>query len=273
MAHACYVCTFYPVPDGEGVECPHCHRLQYGNTCPRCGKNAPTLIKGFRVVCSACGAERGPLSSGMPVNIAGQTSRIGGALSRGLGWALLFVCIVMLAVGSAAMLGPLVLKILLGIPALGIGVLAGGFSIAALRGGTKLREHGTNAQKSAREQALLAFATHHGGIVTASEAAAAMNVQHAEADAMLTQMAREGTRVSVEVDAQGVVRYVFRDAPRPPMPAEIEAGAKTGVRVATGADQPSSQPAEPTRDQIRERVDREFEQMRTIQDAGKDKSS
>lgn len=262
MAHACYVCTFYPVPDGEGVECPHCHRLQYGTTCPRCGRNAPTLVKGFRVVCSACGAERGPLSSGMPANIAGQTSKIGGVLSRGLGWALLFVFILMFAVGIAALTGPLLLKILLGIPAIAIALLAGGGSWAALRGGKKLSEQGTAAQRAAREQALLAFAAHHGGVITASEAAAAMNVQLADADAMLTAMAREGSRVSVEIDPHGVVRYVFKDAPRPPLPPEV---ATTGVRVdASPAAAASGLPnqEERTREEIRDRVDREFEQMK-----------
>ncbi len=266
MAHACYVCTFYPVPDGEGVECPHCHRLQYGTTCPRCGRAAPTIIRGLRVVCSACGAERGPLSSGMPMNVAGQTSRIGGVLTRGLGWALLFVFAIMLALGIAALTGPFVLKVLLGIPAIAIALLAGGGSFFALRGGKKLATQGAAAMVHAREQALLAFATHHGGVITASEAAAAMNVQVAEADAMLTQMAREGSRVSVEIDAHGVVRYVFRDAPPPVVSPEM---ASTGVRVdPTGPASAALPPEAPgndearERDEIRARVDREFEQMR-----------
>src|SRR5579884_3506915 len=87
MAHPCYVCTFYPVPDGDGVECPHCHRLQYGNACPFCGQNSPTVIKGLRVVCGACGRERGPLSGGLPMNIAGKPSKVGGFLAGVFGWA------------------------------------------------------------------------------------------------------------------------------------------------------------------------------------------
>ena len=49
MPHACYVCNYEPVPDGEGVECPHCHRLQYATMCPHCGQNAPTIVRGMKV--------------------------------------------------------------------------------------------------------------------------------------------------------------------------------------------------------------------------------
>jgi hypothetical protein len=204
----------------------------------------------------------------MPLNIAGQPSRIGGVLSRGLGWALLFIAILTLAVGIAGMMGPLLLKILLGIPAIAIALLAGGGSWAALSGGRKLSQQGSAAQQHAHEAALFAFAAHHGGVITAAEAAAGLNVQLAEADAMLTAMAREGGRVSVEVDPQGVVRYVFREAqPLAAAPPVVS----TGVRVDTSGVAPTVSP-EAERDEIRAKVDREFEQMRKLQDPGKPKT-
>lgn len=274
MAHACYVCNFYPVPDGDGVECPHCHRLQYGTRCPNCGQNAPTIIRGMRVYCSACNQPRGPLTSGVPLNVVGQPSRVGSSLSRFVGW--------------STLLGSLMLAVLLGllfgviggatvglVAAMVVALVGGGLSYALLRGGRKLQERSDLAQRAVREQAIYALAARRGGVLTASEVATALNLQVGEADAALTALANEAGRVSVEVDANGTVQYVFQPAPprEPPTRVELAGGAEpTGVRVATdeaaagtaGGTEPESEA-----DRIKAQVDREFAQMQARSQANK----
>ena len=255
MSHACYVCNYQPVPDGEGVECPHCHRMQYGNECPSCRQTAPTLVHDLRVMCSAYGFERGPLSGATPVNLAGQTSRVGSWISRGVGWALLFASVCAGGVGLLAMTGPLWLKIVLGAPSLGMSLLGLGLGWLALRGGRKLARHGHEAATHAREQAIRAMAAHRGGSVTAPEVATQLNLQLSDAQAALDGLATDGAGVTVDVDVDGKVHYRIRSAGAG---STDERG--TGIRVVDTA----GAGAEPDREQIRESVDREFEAMRQL---------
>lgn len=259
MAHPCYVCNYFPVPDGEGVACPHCHRYQYGKGCPKCGQTAPTVTRGLNVFCSACGAPRGPLS-GVPVGLAGSARKIGGVATyvAAVGvvvatvlFALLFGLLGSLASTTAAAIGA------------GVPLLLGTIAAALLfRGGAKLTASGDMSQRSAREAALYARAANNRGMLTAPEAAMVLNVTVPEADRLLTDMAKEAHRVSVEVDAQGVIHYVFKEAQ--PNEASPIQPARTGVRVdVAGQTMISTPPTE--RDEIRERVDAEFERMRSAQ--------
>jgi spermidine synthase len=85
--------------------------------------------------------------------------------------------------------------------------------IALLVSGRSLRRSGTDASRITRERALLALAAHRGA-VTASDAARALGVGIADADAMLTTLAKqEPERVAVDVDEQGVVWYRAVGAP------------------------------------------------------------
>jgi hypothetical protein len=273
MAHACYVCSFYPVPDGEGVACPHCHRSQYGTTCPHCSQNAPPIVRKLSVYCSACNQLRGPLTSGMPLNVVGRPSQVGSTITKvaGVGALAAGLCVAAvlatlgLAIGSGVGTFFLVLAALVALGGGGLGALM-------LFGSKKLRESGEQAQRSARESAIYALAGNRGGVLTAVEVASALNIQLAEADALLTQMAREGSRVGLEVDAQGVVHYLFREAPRPFSAATHAAGVgaagPSGVRVepelseapteARGASEGSE------RERVREQVDREFERLQRM---------
>jgi hypothetical protein len=262
MAHACNVCSFYPVPDGEGVECSHCHRLQYGNRCPRCGESAPTRVRDFKVFCTACGYERGPLSGGgitVPLEVVGKPSKYGGIASRVLGWIVL--AMTALTVAGVSALALTFSSTFLGVIAALLALFGGVPGTLLVVGGKKLQQHGTQAERDAREQALAAAAKARGGALTASEAAAVLNIHPAEADALLTALAKEGTRAHVEVNASGVVRYVFHDAaPIHVAPTMGTAEAPTGVRIATdGAAQPG-QPADPAA-RAREAVEREFAEM------------
>ncbi|HEY3821093.1 MAG TPA: hypothetical protein VGL81_28205 [Polyangiaceae bacterium] len=194
--------------------------------CPQCGREAPIVYRGVVPYCTACGALRAPLS-GPSINHAGKPSRVGGTFASVLGWvvlvcggsltlfiALLFLAFHALAVGLAVALP------------VAIVVLVAGISL--LRSGRSLSTSGEERARSTREQALLAVAAHRGA-VTAADAARALGVGTAEADAMLTALAkREPERVAVDVDDEGVVWYRVSAAPGEPIP-RMRVG--DGVRV------------------------------------------
>jgi hypothetical protein len=198
--------------------------------CPRCGQQAPIVYRGVVPYCTACGALRVPLST-HSVNLAGRSARVGGTFARVVGW------LVLLFGGSLA-LGIALLSLALHQPAVGLAVAApialvvGVLSFALLRGGRSLSTSGEERGRVTREQALLAMAAHRGA-VTAAEAARALGVSVAEADAMLTALAkRDPDRVAVDVDDQGVVWYRVSAAPGEPIP---RMRIDPGVRVETGA--------------------------------------
>jgi hypothetical protein len=173
--------------------------------CPRCGRDAPIVYRGVVPYCTACGALRAPLS-GPSVNLAGKPSQVGGAVARVLGWLVLLF-------GAAIALGLGLLLYALAGPAAGLAIalpvalVALVLGVALVRSGGSLRRSGADRERSTREQALLALAAHRGAI-TAAEAAQVLGVGIAEADALLTDLAkRDPDRVAVDVDDQGVVWY------------------------------------------------------------------
>jgi hypothetical protein len=263
MAHACYVCSFYPVPDGEGVECPHCHRLQYGNKCPKCGQNAPTRVRDFRVYCTACNHERGALSGGgitMPISMVGKPSQFGGIASKILGTGVIAVTLLLVTLVTLAAVS--FSSAILGALAVILGTFGSVAGFLLFRGGNKLEQQGTRAQHDAREQALIAAARTRGGFLTAADAAGVLEVQVAEADALLTQIANEGQRAHVEVDRDGVVKYVFHDAAPVHVAATTAAQPNvTGVRVDVDAATVVGQPID-HKEAARQQVDREFEELK-----------
>src|SRR5690242_5493841 len=56
--------------------------------CPRCRQSAPILYRRVMAYCTACGAPRPPLT-GTSLNLAGQPSKIGGAVASVVGWIVL----------------------------------------------------------------------------------------------------------------------------------------------------------------------------------------
>src|SRR3954449_10617588 len=71
--------------------------------CPRCRQDAPTLVRGVRAYCTACGAPRPLATAPTAVNVAGQPSRVGGSVAGVLGKvALLTGLLVALALGGLA---------------------------------------------------------------------------------------------------------------------------------------------------------------------------
>ena len=197
--------------------------------CPHCGREAPIVYRGVIPYCTACGALRAPLSS-PSVNHAGTPSKVGGTFASVLGW-LVLVCggSLALAIGllflalDAAAVG-LAIAIPLAVVVLVIG-------IALVKSGRSLSTSGVEAARTTREQALLAVAAHRGA-VTAVEAARALGVGTAEADAMLTALAkRDPDRVAVDVDDEGVVWYRVSAAPGEPIPRiRVGEGIRVGAR-------------------------------------------
>jgi hypothetical protein len=195
--------------------------------CPHCGREAPIVYRGVVPHCTACGALRAPLSS-PSVNLAGKSSRVGGTFASVLGWLvlagggslalgvfLLFLAFQAVAVGAAIAL-PIALMVLV-------------MGIALVRSGRSLNVSGLEAERSTREQALFAMAAHRGGL-TAVDAARGLGVGVAEADAMLTALAKgDPDRVSVDVDDQGVLWYRVSAAPGEPVPRTRVAPAGEAV--------------------------------------------
>ena len=210
--------------------------------CPNCRQEAPTVVRGVRAYCTACGAPRS-LIEDTPVNVAGQPSKIGGGVAAVAGLSIFVIgSLLSLTVGA-------VLQIF----ADPLGFVIGGFfeavtlfvSAMFLWGGRALFQSGTERERNAQEQAVFAIARRRGGSVTALELAQVLSIPVNDADAMLTAMAkRPDGHVTLELDDDGTLRYEVRDARR-----RVRVGEGARKRVAT--DTPTSQVV----------LDAEFEEM------------
>ncbi|MCZ7683273.1 MAG: hypothetical protein M5U28_32535 [Sandaracinaceae bacterium] len=104
------------------------------------------------------------------------------------------------------------------------GAIGVGLGALAIRAGARSLREGEAHDRRARETAVLELAEGRGGSLTAGEVAKALGVALDEADALLTSMVGDGTSVGVDVDDEGVVRYVFRDlAPAPSARVRVDA--------------------------------------------------
>jgi len=200
--------------------------------CPHCGREAPIVYRGVVPQCTACGALRVPLSS-PSVNMAGRPSRVGGTVAVVMGW-LVLVFGGSIALGLGLLFGAfhlLALALALSLPVALASLFLG---VGLVRRGGALSREGMLAEQRTAEQALLAVVAHRGSI-TAADAARALNVGVAQADAMLTGLAkREPDLLAVDVDDQGVIWYRASDAAgarvrveptaEPPRPAEVRVG-------------------------------------------------
>jgi hypothetical protein len=180
--------------------------------CPHCKQEAPTVVRGLRAYCTACGAPRSLLSD-IPVNLAGQPAKVGGGVAGVLGWIILiFGLLIALAFGA------LLQVLFAGAVA---GYIVGGFLVTVsllvglglIFGGRKLQKSGSFRSQSAHEQAVFTLAKRHGGSLTAAEIAQSLAIPEPDADALLTDMAkRPDGRVTLEVDEDGTLRYFVSDA-------------------------------------------------------------
>jgi hypothetical protein len=167
------------------------------------------VLRGLEARCTACGAARAPFVT-PSVTLAGQPSRVGGLLALVSGWVFLvmglslsaFLWLLLQSIWPGSMVGWAF--------AVPVAVLSLFFGGGLVFGGKRLHKSGESAQRSARVAAIRALVAHRGGIVTAAEAAQALNVSEAESDALLTELAKDPAQnVSLEVDDDGRVRYLF----------------------------------------------------------------
>lgn len=176
--------------------------------CPHCGQNAPIVYQGVAAFCSACGKPRPPLIA-PSVSFAGKPSKVGGTVAGVVGW-------IVLAFGLSTALG---VGLLLGsLASVGVGLAFGlpigiFFSVLAtvlLLSGRKLRQSGADKLRETRRQAVFALAANRRGAVTAHDAARALGIPPAEADAFLTDLAKSTPEeVTVEIDDKGGIYYAF----------------------------------------------------------------
>jgi len=211
--------------------------------CPNCRKDAPTISRGLRVYCTVCGAPRSLLNTGTPVNVAGKPTKVGATLASIFGWVILLGGL-LTALGIGALLQAIW-------PAAIAGYVLGGFiggmsllfGLGLILGGRKLRQSGEQSTRSAQEEAVFALAARRGGSVTPAELARSIRIPVAEADALLTALAKQPDgRVSLEVEDDGTLRYFVRDLIRTPRMRVTESD-RARVRVPTGAGSTSAEDA------------------------------
>jgi hypothetical protein len=195
----------------------------------------------------------------MPIGMVGKPSQIGGIASKIIGGGV--IGLTLLLVTLVTLLAVSLSSTVLGALAVLLAMLGGFVGFLLLRGGKKLVQQGAKAQRDAREQALITAARARGGILTATEAAAVLDIQVSEADALLTQIAKEGQHAHVEVDRDGVVKYVFHEA------APVHVAPTTAMQDASGVRVDLNAPTQlgaavDHKEAARQRVDREFENLR-----------
>jgi hypothetical protein len=186
--------------------------------CPHCHQDAPTIVRGMRAYCTACGAPA-PLSSvaasvaGVTgaVNVAGQPARIGGDVASVLGKATLTVGAVFALI--AALLASIIFhaQTVLIVAAVVL-VLTLLVAVPLLVGGRRLRQVGDERVQAVQEHAVFALAAQRRGVLSVGDVARALSVREEEADALLTALAkRPDGRVTLEVDDDGALTYLFHD--------------------------------------------------------------
>ena len=159
--------------------------------------------------CAACNQPRTPFSA-KALHITGRPSKLGGSASKLLGYGVL-----MAGLGTAAtlmllfvLLAPTsVMGYAVGVPLAVLSLLVG---LALVYAGRRLHRAGSGAEREAREQALYALATNRGGLLTALDAARALNLNVADVEAILNDLAtRDSEHVSLEIDDEGAMFYSF----------------------------------------------------------------
>lgn len=178
-------------------------------TCPKCGQRAPIVLRGIEARCTVCGALRVPFTA-QALNLAGKPSRFGGGVARFFGWGVLLMGFTF-ALSAALVLQSIFPSGYVGwAVALPMAMLSLLIGLSLLLGGRKLKRSGDAAQQQARMQAIRALASHRGGSVTAADVARKLALGELEADAMLTELAKDpDQQVALEVDDEGTIHYLF----------------------------------------------------------------
>ncbi len=215
-------------------------------TCPHCHQAAPSIVRGMRAYCTACGAPRSVASAVEAVNVVGEPARLGGGIASALGWVVLALgLLISLGLGGAV-------YALFALFALSGGLWVGGVlaaltllvALPLLLGGRRLTQVGDGRAHAAREHAVFGLAARRRGVLTVREVAGALSLREDEADDLLTALAkRPDGRVTLELDDDGGISYVFHNlrpvttarirVPEQPWTVPVTMG--TPVRVAPSA--------------------------------------
>jgi hypothetical protein len=178
--------------------------------CPSCRQDVAPIVRGVRAYCTACGAPMPFTAAPEAVNLAGQPAKVGGGIAKALGW---------LTLGGGLLLAMFIALIAWALPFAGfLFYVAGFFAVVAalvavplLLAAKRLEQKGESRALAARERAVFALAAQQRGVLTVKAVARALEMQEEDADALLTGMAKRGDGVSLEVDDNGGITYVFRD--------------------------------------------------------------
>lgn len=175
--------------------------------CPHCRQEAPIVYRGIAAYCTACGQPRLPLVA-KSVNLAGQGSQVGGTVTRVLGFMVLFagLAVALVVFGILAIFVPaLWIAAVVGAP---LAVLAAIAAWSIIKSGRTLEQSGLSEQQSTRLEAVVALARNKKGPLSAAEVAASLGIPWAQADALLTDLAKRHPEIAtVEIDDQGGVFY------------------------------------------------------------------
>jgi hypothetical protein len=181
-----------------------------------------------------------PLSAA-GVNLAGKPAKLGGKVAAVVGWSVLGV-----SLAIALVVGALLQAIFAGAfigwtVGLVIAAMGGAAAWALLMGGKFLQKTGDRAAVDARRGAVRALAENQKGILRVPMVAQALGLKPAEAETLLTDMAKDPeTGMTLEIDADGKLYFrvleLATEAPWPPPGVTLGAPANAGpVRVQTAA--------------------------------------
>ncbi|MEM7610029.1 MAG: hypothetical protein AAF411_32175 [Myxococcota bacterium] len=177
--------------------------------CPNCGQDVPLVLRGVATYCSACGAHRPALGkrvlgiTGRPAKLGGLAAKIAGGAVFGIGtFIALLITLVIQALWSDGWLGYAI-----GGPIAFLTLMLSG---ALFFGGRMLGQAGDRAIDDTRKKALRGLAKAKGGVLKAVQVADALHMAPAEADALLTEFAKEPSEdVGIDVSDEGEVLYLF----------------------------------------------------------------
>jgi uncharacterized membrane protein YqjE len=185
---------------------------EYNTKCPNCGQEAPVVLRGLSARCAACGAKRSHFATSS-VELAGQPSRFTGIAATVVGATVLvlgFALALLLGLLAQAIWPASIVGWALAIP---IAIVTLFFGLALLFGGHRLRRKGGETQRSVQLKAIRALVAHKAGSITAADVATRLSLSEAEADALLTEIAKDPqANVSIEVDDHGRIHYEFDKA-------------------------------------------------------------
>jgi hypothetical protein len=206
------------------------------------------VYRGVVPYCTACGALRVPLS-GPSVNLAGKPSRVGGTVASIFGWLILLMGgSISLGIGLLfAAFHALAVGLVLSLP---IALVTLTLGLVLVRRGSSLNREGIAIERATREHALFALMEHRGS-VHAIDAARALGVPIAEADALLTDLAKRSPEsVAVDIEENGGIAYRFvdsrirvGDAAEPRVDPGAAPGASVGAPIEEDAEEPAAPPA------------------------------